>query len=178
VSDSQFEDPEDDAALQLVRRKIGAMLREFWNGEDMSEALACIRELPGSETEQVQSILVCESMMLSFESKDKERVLTATLLERVVADSIVSSAAVGEGCVRVSTSATCLLCFLSVRHVQDFSYCYFRLLVPSPAPQVAHVVRAVRRLGLSAIAAVLCRVFLAAGRVQCCITVVSHRRYF
>jgi hypothetical protein len=177
VSDSQFEDSEDDAALQLVKRKIGAMLREFWNGEDMSEALACIRELPGSETEQVQSILVCESMMLSFESKDKERVLTATLLERVVVDSIVSSAAVGEGCVWVSAiSVTCLLSV--VQPVQIENHLAISDIWYPPRPQVAHFVHAVRRLGLSATAAVLCRVLVAAGRVQCCVTVVSRRRYF
>ena len=142
ASGSQFEDSEDDAALQLAKRKIGAMLREFWNGEDMSEALTCIRELPGFETEQVQSILVCESMMLSFESKDRERVLTATLLERVVADGIISSAAVGEGCVAALLNFICLFAiFLCPGHT-CFSSCFFGIR-PSPLPQVAHHVLAV-----------------------------------
>lgn len=97
---------DDEEVVEKAKKKIGAMLRELWVSGDrgLTEAITCIRELPGAESPRVQALLVTDSILLSFEEHDSEQQLTGKMLARAVEEVAISRSATAEGCVRVSVN--------------------------------------------------------------------------
>jgi hypothetical protein len=96
----ESEEAEDENSLiDAAKPKIASMLREFWAVEDYNEAMTCIRELPAGGTGRIQSLLVVDSMMLSFDEHEKQRILTGKLFARATAEGAIDVAALKSGCV-------------------------------------------------------------------------------